>query len=33
MASDTEMRDAEAIEEDERQYGHGVITEEELNAK
>jgi len=27
------MQDAEAIEEEERQYGHGPLTDEELNEK
>lgn len=31
--SDIEMPDAEAIEEEHRQYGHGALTEQELDEK
>ena len=33
MAGDIEMQDAAAREEEELQYGHGSLTEEQLNEK
>ncbi|KAK8219913.1 DNA ligase (ATP) [Zalaria obscura] len=33
MADDSEMRDAAAVEEEEMQYGHGPMTEEDLDEK
>ena len=33
MATDLEMRDADAVEEEQMQYGHGLMTEDELNEK
>jgi hypothetical protein len=33
MSGDVEMQDATAAEEEELQYGHGALTEEELNEK
>jgi hypothetical protein len=33
MAEDTKMQDADAVAEEELQYGHGALTEEELEEK
>jgi hypothetical protein len=33
MPRDVEMQDAAALKEEEMQYGHGGLTEEELNEK
>jgi hypothetical protein len=33
MSGDTDMQDADAAEEERMQYGHGALTEEELNEK
>jgi DNA ligase-4 len=33
MARDTDMQDAEAAEEEQMMYGHGAMTEEELDEK
>jgi hypothetical protein len=33
MAHDTEMQDADAMGEEQMMYGHGALTEEELNEK
>jgi hypothetical protein len=33
MSADAEMPDADAVEEEQMMYGHGGLTEEELNEK
>jgi hypothetical protein len=33
MVHATEMQDADAVEEEQMMYGHGTLTEEELNKK
>jgi hypothetical protein len=33
MAGDSDMPDADAVDEQHRQYGHGLESEEELDAK
>jgi DNA ligase-4 len=33
MAHDEDMPDEEAVEEEQMMYGHGALTEEELNEK
>lgn len=33
MSGDVEMQDADAVHEEEIQYGHGALTEAEMNEK
>jgi hypothetical protein len=33
MNGDVEMQDGDAVQEEEMQYGHGALTEEEMNEK
>jgi len=33
MTGDSQMRDAAAVEEDQKQYGHGAMTEDEMDTK
>lgn len=33
MSGDVEMQDADAVHEEQIQYGHGALTEEEMNEK
>jgi hypothetical protein len=33
MSKDVNMQDADAVAEEEMQYGHGILTVEELNEK
>jgi hypothetical protein len=33
MSGDVEMQDADAVREEQIQYGHGALTEEEMNEK